>query len=86
MTQQQLATLPYEAKPQPINCEVCNKPLLTDDDNCHFAEIRRGYFEEQSDGEIEVERIKASFYICLDCYFNDSDLCKFFNKIGWRIR
>lgn len=75
-----------EAKHQTIKCEVCDKPLLTDDDNCHFAEINRGYYKEDDDGDVVCERTKARFFICHDCYLNDLDLCRFFNKLGWRIR
>jgi len=69
-----------------IKCEVCDKTLMDSDDNTHFTDIRRGYFREEQDGHLIMEREKARFFICNDCYFNDPDLCKFFNKIGWKVR
>ncbi len=70
-----------------LHCEVCKKPLLDTPDNSHMVEIKRGYFQDNDDDEpIECVKEKAVFFICVDCYLTDPDLCSFFNKIGWRIR
>ena len=68
-----------------MKCRVCEKEILTEDDS-HAAEIKRGYFEENTDGDIECNRVKCSIFICVDCYLTDPDLCQFFNKLDMRIR
>ena len=70
-----------------INCQVCKAEIPNKDgmqlDRC--ARIERGDFGFNDDGEVE-DNIKFSIYICSNCYLNDEDLCRFFNKLGLRVR
>jgi hypothetical protein len=92
MTTYQAQTIKAGAKPNyQLYCALCKKPLLDNKGEGHFAEIRRGYFHEselhEGDNDcIFCDSIKFAEEICMDCYLNDPDFCRFMNKIGCRIR
>ena len=81
-----------------LKCECCEAELPVSHgvtEQC--CRISRGYFEVEGDvsddeyfeaeGEVsDDEYIKAELFLCTKCYLEDEDLCRFFNKIGWRVR
>lgn len=76
-----------------MECSVCKKKYPLDKNlHIHFVRIQRGHFifaiEDNEIGGVKEKdsNIKAELWLCEDCYLKDPDLCRFFNKIGWRIR
>lgn len=67
-------------------CAVCNAPLLDHDHFGMFAQLRRAKFQFDDEGEVDEVNVKAELDVCERCWLEDPDLCRFFNKIGWRMR
>jgi hypothetical protein len=83
-----------EAEPR-SECAACHAPIFTDKEGfTHkgIARLQRGAIEiVDSDGEMTSddpsrEDIKFEYYLCERCWLEDEDLCRFFNKIGLRVR
>ena len=80
---------------QSISCMNCgveaeNHSGTTDK---QWARVERGALafvpadgNETAAESAERENIKFSNYICPKCFFEDPDLCAFFNKCGFRVR
>lgn len=72
-------------------CCVCHKPIkVTDGQTEMCARIERGSFviptEANPDADRTEDHVHYDTFICKSCFLNDPDLCRFFNKIGDRIR
>lgn len=77
------------------DCVVCGnefKPTEPDGDAEMIACVLRGYAEvcpneDSPDQTVCVlENIKFSRMICGKCFMEDEELCRFFNKLGLRVR
>jgi|LUMF01.1.fsa_nt_gb hypothetical protein len=77
------------------DCVVCGKILQpTGEDRCEMvAFVGRGKAEvcpnEDDHGNSDVclvDNIKFLRMICETCFLEDGDLCRFFNKLGLRVR
>ena len=76
---------------QQIHCAVCKTPLLDENGEGYFAEIRQGHFYESETFEgdndsVFCDNLKCNVFICPECYLGNPDFCKFMNKIGCQIR
>lgn len=76
-------------------CACCKRPIFTDKDGYTHkgtARLQRGSFAipdrsgEWSTNPHDNENIKCELYICEECWLTNSDLCAFFNRIGFRVR
>ena len=69
-----------------MKCEVCKKEIGEGE---RHARIERGNFaatDEDNDADRNKDHIKFGIHICQSCFLSDEDLCRFFNKLGHRIR
>ena len=71
-----------------MQCAGCQKDIEVSEgvtEQC--ARIDRGTFNTMEDpGNLVQDYIKFRIYICKKCFLEDPDLCRFFNKIGCRVR
>lgn len=80
---------------QVIKCAACNAdvPITNGTTEESTAQIERGYLAAQNrrgtltaEELAQRENIKFGIYVCHKCFMEDPDLCRFFNKIGFRVR
>lgn len=65
-------------------CDVCGGDIPVNDgilDRC--ARIERGDFDLENRSN---DNVKFDLFICQTCYLEDGDLCRFFNRLGRRVR
>lgn len=65
-------------------CDVCGEDIAINDgqlDRC--ARIERGDFDLTDRAN---DNIKFDLFICQKCFLEDEDLCRFFNRLGRRVR
>lgn len=70
-----------------LKCSVCDKFIQIHDgftERC--ARIERGHFSFSDDTIRDQENIKFDLYLCQECFLKDEDLCRFFNRLGHRVR
>lgn len=70
-----------------IQCASCGADIAVSDGSTErCCRIERGCFRFSEDSERSEDYIKFGRYICQKCFLEDPDLCRFFNRIGCRVR
>ena len=68
-----------------VTCRCCHREIKIDDEILErCVRIERGDFYWGD--HREDDNIKCDIFICKTCYLEDEDLCRFFNRIGMRVR